>query len=169
MKLYGVKSTQFLIMTSIATTGHNIQGCSTVALISNTFEYGFSNWIYVALSRVRKFSGLFLLKKLDLKKLKPLHKNLLNKENRLKKMEEQTIKDIDPNFSTKMKKFLHDNNFDMSDEFDQQTNNATVDQNVDTSSNYFTSNSNFQDIEDMSYSRSTNEVNNKDDMEQYFV
>ena len=43
MKLYGVKITQFLIMTSIATTGHKIQGCSKDALIINTFAYGFSN------------------------------------------------------------------------------------------------------------------------------
>ena len=85
MKLYGVKITQFLIMTSIATTGHKIQGCSKDALIINTFGYGFSNWIYVALSLVRKFSDLFLLKKLDFKKLKPLDKNLLNEDNRLLK------------------------------------------------------------------------------------
>ncbi|KAL7550571.1 hypothetical protein ACHAWF_013786 [Thalassiosira exigua] len=35
--------------------------------VVNSWSYGFENWIYVVLSRVRTLLGLFLYKRLDVK------------------------------------------------------------------------------------------------------
>ena len=48
-----------------ATTGHKLQGMSKDILIIPSFGYQFANWIYTVLSRVRKLSGLYLFKPLN--------------------------------------------------------------------------------------------------------
>ena len=52
--------TQFNTIDNIATTGHKLQGVSLDNLVINTWNYGCPNWVYVALSRVRKLAGLVL-------------------------------------------------------------------------------------------------------------
>ena len=77
---------------NIATTGHELQEMSNDALIVNSWGYGFENWVYVVLSRVRTRSGLFLNKKLNLKKKFKVPENLLNFEVRMKERERQYLK-----------------------------------------------------------------------------
>ena len=62
------------------------------ALMVNSWSYGFENWVYVVLSRVRTRSGLFLSKKLDLKKKFKVPEKLLNFEERMKEKEGQYLK-----------------------------------------------------------------------------
>ena len=76
---------------NIATTGHELQEMSNDALIVNSWGYGFENWVYVVLSRVRTRSGLFLNKKLNLKKKFKVPENLLNFEVRMKERERGNI------------------------------------------------------------------------------
>ena len=66
MHLGNARVTQIPVNSNIATTGHKLQGMSKDTLIVNSWNYQFSNWIYVVLSRVRTLSGLFLCRPLDL-------------------------------------------------------------------------------------------------------
>ena len=84
--------TQLPVNCNIATTGHKLQGMSKDALIVNSWGYGFENWVYVVLSRVRTRSGLFLNKKLDLKKKFKVPEKLLKFEERMKEKERQYLK-----------------------------------------------------------------------------
>ena len=68
IKLGKLKMTQFPVNCNIATMKHKLQGVSMYTLIVNSWGYGWDNWVYVVLSRVRTRLGLFLSKKLDLKK-----------------------------------------------------------------------------------------------------
>ena len=77
---------------NIATTGHKLQGMSKDALIVNSWGYGFENWVYVVLSRVRTRSGLFLNKKLDKKKKFRVPEKLLKFKERTKEKERQYLK-----------------------------------------------------------------------------
>ena len=61
-------------------------------LIVNSRVYGWDNWVYVVLSRVRTRSGLCLSKKLDLKKRFKVPERLLSFEEKMKKKEEQYLK-----------------------------------------------------------------------------
>ena len=92
IKLGKLKVTQVPVNCNIATTGHKLQGMSKDALIVNSWGYGFENWVYVVLSRVRTRSGLFLNKKLDLKKKFKVPEKLLNFEVRMKERERQYLK-----------------------------------------------------------------------------
>ena len=84
--------TQLPVNCNIATTGHKLQGMSKDALIVNSWGYGFENWVYVVLSRVRTRSGLFLNKKLDLIKKFRVPEKLLKFEERMKEKERQYLK-----------------------------------------------------------------------------
>ena len=84
--------TQLPVNCNIATTGHKLQGMSKDALIVNSWGYGFENWVYGVLSRVRTRSGLFLNKKLDLKKKFRVPEKLLKFEERMKEKERQYLK-----------------------------------------------------------------------------
>ena len=55
----------FGINSNKATTGHKLQGVSLNRMVVRSWSYTFPNWIYVVLSRVRKFEGLFICEKLD--------------------------------------------------------------------------------------------------------
>ena len=79
--------TQVPVNCNIATTGHELQEMSKDALIVNSWGYGFENWVYAVLSRVRTRSGLFLNKKLNLKKKFKVPEKLLNFEVRMKERE----------------------------------------------------------------------------------
>ena len=83
--------TQLPVNCNIATAGHKLQGMSMDALIVNSWGCGWDNWVYVVLSRVRTRSGLFLSKKLDLKKKFKVLEKLLSFEER-KEKEEQYLK-----------------------------------------------------------------------------
>ena len=61
-------------------------------VIVNSWGYGCDNCLYVVLSSVRTRSGLFLNKKLDLKKKFKVPENLLSVEERMKEKEEQYLK-----------------------------------------------------------------------------
>ena len=62
------------------------------SLIVNSWGYGFENWVYVVLSRVRTRSGLILNKKLDLKERFKVPDKLLKFEERMKEKETQYLK-----------------------------------------------------------------------------
>ena len=61
----GINVTQFPVNSNIATTGHKLQGMTKDSLIVHAWNYTFTNWIYVVLSRVRTLDGLYLCEKLD--------------------------------------------------------------------------------------------------------
>jgi hypothetical protein len=60
-----MKLTQFPINIDLGTTCHKLQGKSKPFLVITEFDYATENWIYVALSRVKTLSGLFLLRPLN--------------------------------------------------------------------------------------------------------
>ncbi|KAL7544303.1 hypothetical protein ACHAWF_007687 [Thalassiosira exigua] len=60
-------------------------------LIVNSWSYGFANWIYVVLLRVRTLSGIFLGKKLELKRLFKVPETLLKFEKRMKSLETRVL------------------------------------------------------------------------------
>ena len=94
IKLGKLKVTQVPVNCNIATTGHKLQGMSKDTLIVNSWGYGFENWVYVVLSRVRTRSGLFLNCKLDLKKKFKVPEKLLKFEERMKEKERQYLKQV---------------------------------------------------------------------------
>ena len=91
IKLGKVKVNQLPVNCNIATTGHKLQGMSKDTLIVNSWGYGFDNWVYVVLSRVRTRSGLVLSAKLDLHKKFKVPEKLLQFEERMKAREEQYL------------------------------------------------------------------------------
>ena len=54
---------QFGVNSNKATTGHTLQGVSLNRIVVRFWSYTFPNWVYVALSRVRTFEGLFICEK----------------------------------------------------------------------------------------------------------
>ena len=87
-----VRITQIPVNSNIATTGHKLQGMSKDTLIVNSWNYGFANWIYVVLSRVRTLSGLFLCKPLDLNRPFKVPKTLIDFEMRMKSKESHFLR-----------------------------------------------------------------------------
>ena len=94
IKLGKLKVTQVPVNCNISTTGHKLQGMSKDTLIVNSWGYGFENWVYVVLSRVRTRSGLFLNKKLNLKKKFKVPEKLLTFEARMKEKERQYLREF---------------------------------------------------------------------------
>ena len=90
-----IRMTQFGIQVNIATTGHKLQGMSKDIIIVVDWNYGVLNWVYVVLSRVRKLSGLFLMKPLDPKKYFKKNCKLEMMIQNLKKLEKKTLKDLE--------------------------------------------------------------------------
>ena len=60
----------------------------------NSWEYNVENWVYVVLSRVRTRTGLGLNRMLDMKKKFKVPEKLLSFEARMKKREEQYLKEV---------------------------------------------------------------------------
>jgi len=112
IKLTGIKLKQLNVISNIGTTGHKLQGSSKENLIVFKFDYRTKNWIYIVLSRVKTFQGLFLLEKLEFAKLKPVDNDLLKDDQRLRKIEKQTIKDVNKNFDEDYSTFMRENGFD---------------------------------------------------------
>ena len=94
IKLGKLKVTQVPVNCNIAVTGHKLQGMSKDWLIVNSWSYTFENWVYVVLSRVRTRSGLFLNKKLDLRKRFRVPEKLLAFEERMKVKEREYLKEF---------------------------------------------------------------------------
>jgi hypothetical protein len=87
----GANITQFGVNSNIATTGHKLQGMSKDNIVITSWNYTFKNWVYLVLSRVRTFSGLFLLEKLKKDKDYSVDPKLLIEEKRLKEIENQVL------------------------------------------------------------------------------
>jgi hypothetical protein len=58
---------QFPLNIATARTIHKLQGCSIDNLVISIWDYT-GNWIYVALSRVKAMTGLFIRNELDYSK-----------------------------------------------------------------------------------------------------
>ena len=83
---------QFPVNSTVATTGHKLQGMSKDKLIVSFWNYRFAHWIYVILSRVQTLSGLYLCKPLDLhKEFKVQEKLLIQFKQRMKEKESQFL------------------------------------------------------------------------------
>jgi hypothetical protein len=54
-----MKALQFPVVSNTATTGHKLQGATIESLFVHDWNYGFTNWPYVVLSRVTTMSGLW--------------------------------------------------------------------------------------------------------------
>ena len=93
IKLGKVKVTQLPVNCNIATTGHKLQGMSKDSLIINSWGYGFENWVYVVLLRVRTRAGLIINAKLDLRKKFKVPEKLVKFEERMKAKETKYLDD----------------------------------------------------------------------------
>jgi hypothetical protein len=85
-----LKLTQFPININVGTTCHKLQGATKSFLVVTEFDYATENWIYVALSRVKTLSGLFLLKPINFQKIR-LSQKLLKEMESLEKREKLTL------------------------------------------------------------------------------
>jgi len=85
-----LKLTQFPININVGTTCHKLQGATKSFLVITEFDYATENWIYVALSRVKTLSGLFLLKPINFQKIRVSQK-LLNEMEGLERRETLTL------------------------------------------------------------------------------
>ena len=81
--------TQIPVNSSDAITGHKLQGLTKDQLIVYSWNRC-TSWIYVVLSRVRTLEGLFLLKGLRLKDIKPPAIDYLAFMKRMKKLKRLT-------------------------------------------------------------------------------
>ena len=70
------KINQIPVNSSDAITGHKLQGLTKDQLIVYSWNKS-TSWIYVVLSRVRTLKGLFLLKGIRLKDIKPPSRDYL--------------------------------------------------------------------------------------------
>ena len=82
-----VKMVQFGVNSNKATTVHKLQGVSLNRMVIRSWSYKFPNWIYVALSRARTLSGLFICEKLNENEKFGVGSNLLEEEKRLQIIE----------------------------------------------------------------------------------
>ena len=95
MSIGGISMTQFVVNSNIATTGHKLQGMTKDSLIVNSWNYTFTNWVYVVLSRVHTLAGLFLCKKLDENRSFSVDEDLLREEERLAQLEESFLENVE--------------------------------------------------------------------------
>ena len=93
IKLGKVKVTELPVNCNTATTGHKLNGMSKDSLIINSWGYGFENWVYVVLSRVRTRAGLVINEKLDLRKKFKVPEKLVKFEERMKAKETKYLDD----------------------------------------------------------------------------
>jgi hypothetical protein len=71
----GIRMEQFPVNTANARTIHKLQGRSLENVLIHSWDYT-GNWIYVALSRVREMTGLFLCQPLDHAKCKGMSREV---------------------------------------------------------------------------------------------
>ena len=84
------KITQIPVNSSDAITGHKLQGLTKDQLIVYSWNRC-TSWIYVVLSRVRTLEGLFLLKGLRLKDIKPPSMDYLAFMKRMERLEKTDL------------------------------------------------------------------------------
>ena len=82
--------TQIPVNSSDAITGHKLQGLTKDQLIVYSWNRC-TSWIYVVISRVRTLEGLFLLKGLRLKDIKPPSMDYLAFMKRMKRLEKTDL------------------------------------------------------------------------------
>ena len=96
---FKVNITRFPCVSAMILTGYKVQGQSlhaiTLGTLTNNHKFGKTGWIYVILSRVRSYTGLFLLVTLptDPRKYKP-RVHVMKEMSRLRKIEKETLKRI---------------------------------------------------------------------------
>ena len=81
----------FGVNSNKATTGHKLQGISMNRMVVKSWSYIFPNWVYVALSRIRTFEGLFICDKLYETKRFHADPKLLEEGERLQQIEQNLI------------------------------------------------------------------------------
>ena len=81
----------FGVNSNKATNGHKLHGVSLNRMVVRSWSYIFPNWVYVALSRVRTFEGLFICEKIDESKKFHVDPKLLEEEDRLRQIETKLI------------------------------------------------------------------------------
>ena len=88
------KIKQFEISSGLSSTCHKLQGLTKEAIIILDWTYNVPNWIYVVLSRVKTMKGLFLMKPINLSKVRKIPKfNHVQHDNIFKQKEiEQNLK-----------------------------------------------------------------------------
>lgn len=86
--------TQLPVNASDAITGHKLQGLTKDQVIVYSWNKS-TNWIYVVLSRVRSLKGLFLVKSLKLKDIKPPQQDYLSFLERMKNLQQREIDRFD--------------------------------------------------------------------------
>ena len=65
------------------------------SLSVNSWNYTFTNWVYVVLSRVCTLAGLFLCKKLDENRSFLVDEDLLQEEEHLARLEESFLHNVE--------------------------------------------------------------------------
>ena len=89
--IVNVKMVQFAVNSNKATTGHKLQGVTLKKMVVRSWNYRTPNWVYVVLSRVRSFKGLFICEKLNEEKTFVVDPRLLQEEERLKLKEKELL------------------------------------------------------------------------------
>ena len=79
--------TQIPINSSDAITGHKLQGLTKDHIIVYSWNKS-TSWIYVVLSRVRKLSGLYLVRGLRLSDIKPPSRDYLSFMQRMEQIQD---------------------------------------------------------------------------------
>ena len=82
--------TQIPINSSDAITGHKLQGLTKDHIIVYSWNKS-TSWIYVVLSRVRKLSGLYLVRSLKLSDIKPPSRDYLLFMQRMEKVQDSEL------------------------------------------------------------------------------
>ena len=82
--------TQIPINASDAITGHKLQGLTKDHIIVYSWNKS-TSWIYVVLSRVRKLSGLYLVRGLKLSDIKPPSRDYLLFMQRMEKIQDSEL------------------------------------------------------------------------------
>ena len=78
-------------MINTAKTGHKLQRLSLDYIIIVSWFYGAKNWVYVVLSRVRKFSRLYLFKPFEFEKYFKEDNKLKKHMKELEEIERETL------------------------------------------------------------------------------
>ena len=86
-----VRIIQFGVNPNKTTTGHKLQGVLLNRMVVRSWSYTFPNWVYVALSRVRTFEGVFICEKIDESKKFHVDPRLLEEEDKLRQIETKLI------------------------------------------------------------------------------
>ena len=101
-----VRILHFGVNSNKATTGHKLQEVSLNRMVVRSWSYTFPNWVYVVLSRVRMFEGLFICERIDESKKFHVDPKLLEEEDRLRQIETKLINFLNRWFQIKYKTIM---------------------------------------------------------------